>query len=236
MSVAVPPAPPPPIYSRGEHHGRIGRHRVLVIFVGVLVVGVVIATLLVKGNAPPAPQPVCPTLPCGKPPTPPTSTAAAFVPGTPFTSSKYGYRFDFDPRFWKITSRDASEVELAISGSVILTLQGHAPSEGTPEELMSARADDLPLNLVSLTQDATTADRVLGPAVGYRRGVGEVLTGALDTAQGPGAPVDVLVMAATDGRVTVVMTLVCLHSVKADAFALTDTLMNDFRFPSEVPG
>ena len=101
---------------------------------------------------------------------------------------------------------------------------------------MKARADDLPLNLVSLAQDTTTADRVLGPAVGYRRGVGELLTGALDTAQGPGAPVDVLVMAATDDRVTVVMTLVCLHSVKADAFALTDTLMNDFRFPSEVPG
>ena len=97
MSVAVPPAPPPPIYSRGEHHRRIGRHRVLVIFVGVLVVGVAIATLLVKGNAPPVPRPVCPTLPCGKPPTPPTSTAGAFVPGTPFTSSRYGYRFDFDP-------------------------------------------------------------------------------------------------------------------------------------------
>ena len=235
MSAAViPPAPPPPIYTRGEHHSRIHWGLLLGIFGLVLAVTIGAAALVVKSKEPAPPKPVCPTLPCGKPPTPPRSRAAAFVPGTPFTSQRFGYRFDYDPSLWTVSAQDESNVQLGIGGKVVLTIQGFDPSEGTPEELMNHRIATLPFNVVSLSEDTKEADRILGPAVGYESGVGKLLQGALDTPQGPGSPIDVVVMAATDGKVTVVMTLVTFDDVKDQAFGLADQLMNEFRFPSEV--
>ena len=75
---------------------------------------------------------------------------------------------------------------------------------------------------------------MLGPGVGYRRGVGRVLIGVTDTPQGPSTPVVGVVMAAGDGTANVVVSVVTDRAVRKQAFEVVDSLMNTLRFPSEV--
>ena len=238
MSVIHPPAPPFPFH-RGRAGSRMRRQWLLGVFGLVLVVVVGAAASAVISVAPPPPQPACPDGPCGKPPRP-AAGPPALVAGTVFTSPDLGYRVDFSPHLWSVVRQTGTDLELQVNSSratVIVTLEGEAGADHSPaalQALVDRRIGELGNETVSLNADSDPRDAVLGPAVGYLRGVGQILSGVTDTPQGPGSAVVAVVMAAGDGTANVVVSVVADRAVRKDAFEVVDSLMNTFRFPSEL--
>jgi hypothetical protein len=228
--------PPGPV--RGHRGSRVRRGILIGVFAAVLAVILGITAVLVTSSAPPAPKSDCPKPPCGKPPEPPKGDLApALVAGKLFKSGA-GFQLEFDPTLWAVTDRTDAAVELQVKSTrviVLVQLRAQPADEVTPDDAVSARLDSLGRDILGLAEDTRPSQLVLDPAVGYRSGVGEALSGVTDTPQGPGSPVSVVVMAATDGQITVTMTLITDESVRKPAFTITDSMMNTFRFPTEVP-
>ncbi len=238
-------------------------------FVGILVVVLGIGALLVTGSQKPEPKAECPTPPCGPPappspgpfptpspnPSPPPSPPPSPVPGAPalvggqvFTSAAMGYQIEFDDSLWAVTGQSDNDVDLQVQRAgitVIVQIRAVPATEATPEQLLNKRKGDLAGDILGLAEETKPRDQVLEPAVGYRSGVGAALSGVADTPQGPGSPVDVVIMAATDcqaqdasqcpaGTSTISVTLITDDVVKEAAFNAADSLMNQFRFASEI--
>jgi hypothetical protein len=213
------------------------------VFAGVLVVVLAITALVVTRSAPPPPKSDCPVPPCGPPPKPtkgpPTGPplAPALVAGTLFKSPA-GYLLEFDDSRWSITDQNASDVslELNFNGITAVVEIRSTPVSGSAED--AAAVDDrtkaLGKDVLGLAKDKKKADQVLDPAVGYRSGAGFAFSGVADTPQGPGNPVSVVITAAHDDKLLITFTLITDQANKKAAFFLTDSLMNTFRFPSEV--
>ncbi len=238
MSAFHPPAPAYP-FRRGRGGSRLRRQWLLSVFGLVLVIVVGAAASAVVSVAPPPPQPACPDGPCGKPPRPPTS-APALVGGTVFTSPDLGYQVEFSPHLWSVVRQSGTDLELQVSSSratVIVTLEGEPSADHSAavlQAMVDRRIGELGDETVALNRDTDPRDAVLGPSVGYLRGVGETLSGATDTPQGPSSAVVVVVMAAGDGTANVVVSVVADRAVRKQAFEVVDSLMNTFRFPSQV--
>jgi len=215
------------------------RQWLLGVFGLVLVVVVGAAASAVISVAPAPPRPDCPDGPCGKPPRPPSS-APALVAGTVFTSPDLGYQVEFSPHLWTVVRQTGTDLELQVNSSratVIVTLEGEAGADhsaGALQALVDRRIGELGDETVVLNRDTDPREAVLGPSVGYLRGVGQTLSGVTDTPQGPSSVVVAVVMAAGDGTVNVVVSVVADKAVKKQAFEVVDSLMNTFRFPSEV--
>jgi hypothetical protein len=209
------------------------------VFAAVLVVVLGITALLVTSAAPPPPKSDCPKPPCGKPPGPPGGPLSpALVGGKLFKSAGGGYQLEFDPHLWAVTDQTQTDVELQVKSSrviVLVQIRSQPADQATPEQALNARLDALGGAILGLARETRPSKQLLGSAVGYQPGVGEALSGVTDTPQGPGSPVAVVVTAATDGQKTVTFTLITDESVRKPAFTITDTLMNTFRFPSELP-
>ncbi|MFL5799220.1 MAG: hypothetical protein ACJ77A_14970 [Actinomycetota bacterium] len=246
-----PPAggPPPGGYSgygqmssgpvRGHRGGRLGRGILIGVFAAVLAIVLGVAAVLITSSAPPAPKSDCPKPPCGQPPEPPKgSLAPALVAGTQFVSPGGGYQLEFDPKLWTITDQNRTDVDFHVQNpnvTVIVQIRAQPADQATPEDALNARLDALGGDILGLAKVTKPSEELLGPAVGYQRGIGQALSGVTDTPQGPGSPVAVIVTAATDGTTTVTFTLITDQAIRKAAFTVTDTLMNTFRFPSEVP-
>ncbi len=225
---------------RGHAGSRLRRRWLLGVFGLVLVVIVGAAAGAVVSVAPPPPQPECPShRPCGKPPRPAPNTPA-LVSGSVFTSPELGYRVEFSRRLWRVVRQDGTDLELQVNSdrvTVILTIEGEASTDHSAAALatlVDRRISELGADTLVLSPDTDPRDTILGPSVGYRRGVGQILAGVTDTPQGPSSAVIAVVMAAGDGQANVVVSLVTDKAAKKAAFEVADSLMNTFRFPSEV--
>jgi hypothetical protein len=242
VSFANPPMPAYPHPQRGHRGSKSRRGALLGVFAGVLAAILVVALFAVKSSAPPAPQPDCPGGPCGNPPSRPEQPEppkpGALIAGTLFSSPGLGYRFEFNQqgsRFhWKIDKKSDTSVVLELNGGVaLLDIEG-SPASVTPQKALdkavakaSGRIPDLEVN-----DDPTVA--VLEPSVGYRRGVGDLFGGTFQNPQGAGFPVISMIMAASDSQATVSVTVLTSEDNRALVFSLVDSLMNTFRFPSEI--
>jgi hypothetical protein len=155
--------------------------------------------------------------------------------------SDLGFEVEFDRALWQVARQDSRSIELFVDlrggFDVILTIKGVPAGQATPKQLLDRRLDELRDDVLGLTENTDPDVTILEPSVGYRRGTGGVFGGNVDTPQGPGDPLTLVVMAASDGRATVVMSLVASQaSVSIPAvMSAGDTVMNTFRFPSEVP-
>jgi hypothetical protein len=191
-----------------------------------------------------SPEPSSSPTPGGspKPTVSPTPTEAPPVPelrGGEVYRSDLGFEVEFNAGLWRAVHRDARSLELVIGlrgFDVFLTLQGVPAGQATPRQLLDRRLGELRDDVLGLAEDTDPDLTLLGSAVGYRSGVGGRFAGNVDTPQGPGDPLTVVVMAATDHRATVVMSLVSSEaSAPTQAvFQVADQVMNTFRFPSEV--
>jgi hypothetical protein len=213
---------------------------VIGIFVVVLAIVLGVAAFAMHQATPPAPQPRCPKPPCVAPPKPPppppeAPLAPALVAGTLF-HGKLGYRFEYSKDSFQVKAKDPSLVELSPAYlNALVFLNAYEPSAGSPKQLVDERVANMPFNVVGLANDTKLADRILGPAVGYRSGYARQLVGTLDTPQGPGPKIQIVVMGATDGKVTVVESIATTYDDRKYLFNVLGELMNTFRFPSEVP-
>jgi hypothetical protein len=244
VSAVYPPAPAPapmPGYPRPRGHSgsRFRAPILLAVFGGMLAAILVVALIAVKSSAPPAEQPRCPGGPCGNPPTRAPGNAPALVHGQVFESSGLGYRFEFNqipgqPQ-WKIEDQDARDVTLSVGGgAAILSIRGVPAGEASRDALLDQQVDRLKARIPDLQVDDNPDDAILAPSVGFRRGVGDLFGGTFQTPQGAGIPLDVVIMAASDGQATVAMTVLTPKDNRDAVFSLVDAVMNTFRFPSEV--
>src|SRR3954470_5766486 len=244
-------APPGPV--RGHGKSRMRRGILIGTFAAVLVVVLGITAVLVTQSAPPPPKSDCPVPPCGPPSPRPTGgpgptgpsgpsgpsgppAAPPLVAGTKFVSPA-GYQLEFDSSLWGINDQSDTDVELQVLNdtvTVIVQISSQPAGQASPDQAVADKVDALGGDILGLAEDTKPASQILEPSVGYRSGVGAAFSGVTDTPQGPGSPVGVVVMAATDGDQTITFTLITDEQVKKAAFSVTDSLMNTFRFPSEV--
>ena len=236
-------AQPGPV--RGHRGGRMGRGILIGVFAGILAVVLVITGIVVTQSAPPPPKSDCPVPPCGPPPKPTPKGSPGSPPLVPalhnFTpfESRAGYQLEFNPNLWSITDQNDNDValELSINGiSAVVQIRSvrFSGDANADASAVSERVDALGKDVLGLARDRKNADQILEPAVGYRSGAGFAFSGVADTPQGPGSPVAVVITAAHDDQILVTFTLIADEANKKAAFFLTDSLMNTFRFPSEV--
>ena len=245
-----PPPPAPVTFERGEAGSRLNRWLLLGVFAAVLGVVLVVAAVVFTASEPPPPEPRCEGPACG-PPTPPPPAdplAPALVGGELVTSEQLGYRVDVDTELWEVVRRDTTDIELRVQSEnvdVLVTLEGTAGGTDPAglDALVDAKVTELSEDILGLEVDDGNQDIVFPTdpvtgretiAVGYRSGAGGLFGGTTDTPQGPGSPVAVVVAAASDGEITVVLTALSDEVVRAEAFGVIDALMNTFRFPTEV--
>lgn len=214
---------------RGLHRGRLRGHLVLVTFMVGLAGAVGLGALAVVLAAP-SKGPLCqPYTPCGPP-----RAGAPLVNQTLWRSSEYGFSLEYPGSLVTVSQRSASglmlDVELGNSSGTIV-VQG-APAQVTPARAVTAQLANLP-GISQISVDSSPADQLLGPGVGYRTGAGGVYTGYQDAAQGVGGEQAIYSQSATDGRVTVTVTVVAPASLagpKAAISQVADDLINSVRW------
>ncbi len=166
----------------------------------------------------------------------PTSNASPLRAGEVWTSSGLGFQVEYDDGLWVVEQDSATNIVLSAGrGLVVVEIEGFASTATSPSDLVKRKERDLRDVILGLTPE-TAADRTLPghPAIGFRDGEGAVFSGTTDSAQGPSSNVSVVVMAATDGQLSLRATVVADDSVREDAFSVADDLLNSVVWPGDA--
>jgi len=259
MARADPQAAPP---ARPRSHSALLRFAIVLAVV--LVVAVVIVSL-VKSPAPPAQCPPAPA-PCSVPPVPPGTGSLTTTPdqtgnadsttelvlGMPWSSTAFGYSVHYDPDSWVVNQTQGDLLQLISpsdsSGSIRddwVIVEAVAAASATPQQLIEQRVASLRKSVPDLAVDPGSYYQVNGAEIGNVPGLAQVYVGTLDDTDGtPIAPVRYSIVAATNGRITVAVTV---RTLDPDSIAdhgppvitwhmysrqLTDVLLEDFRWPA----
>jgi Pro-kumamolisin, activation domain/Subtilase family len=241
VSAAAPtPSAPDAIWSK------LPRYRFLLLFAGALAVFFVIALVVILIVKPGATTPPCPTdKPCGRPPTfpaPQAATAKPLVSGGVWKSNALGFSFSYNTNVWKVANEGPRGVLLKWGIpqrpdlNLLLLIQGTPLSENPPAQLLQKQIAALKGDILGLRSDPSPKHALLGPAIGYVTGnaVGGPYSGTIDTPQGPGPPIALLSMAATDGRISLVATALTTspEQIKLALMGQADSVLNTLHWPS----
>jgi hypothetical protein len=201
---------------------------------GILVVTLVI--VLARGQDPPRPD--CPPAPapCSAPP-----TVFPLVNGVVWRSDELGYQFEYDAELWAVAEQDGRSVKLRANDQrfeVVLWVAAVPAGDASAQALLDDRLAELGNDILGLTTDAAPTRQLLGSNIGYVDGPGGSFAGTADTPQGPGSPVTVAVMAASDGQITAVASVVSdigdEDQIRRITFGLADSILNTFQWPSDT--
>lgn len=238
--------------------------RYAIVLAVALVLAVVIINLL-KAPAPPAQCPAAPA-PCSVPPVPPgavppagtigpggaADSGAELVLGSPWSSSQFGFSLHYDPELWAVQEDRAGLLQLSSPSTANRSQRGDwviveavPAAADTPQQLIEQRVAALRKSVPDLAADPGSYYQVNGAEIGDVPGTAQVYVGTLDDTDGtPIAPVRYSIVAATNGRITVALTV---RTVDPDGIAdhgppvitwhmysrqLADLLLEDFRWPA----
>jgi hypothetical protein len=243
MTVPGDPAPaggaPPPGRQAHVHphlrggHGRL-RHRLLVVFGAgfALIIG-----LAVLGAAVGAPttKPLCRAYrPCGPP-----RMMRPLVNQTVWRSRAFGFSVEYPGNLVTVASQDAGsltlQADLGNGDTGTILIQGYSRAVGSPARAISSQLSNL-TGVTQVARDTNVADQLLGSSVGYQPGEGRVSIGYFAAPQGVGQPVALATEAATDGSVTVSVTVggpSTETGPKSLLYALGDQIINSIRWPAD---
>ena len=225
MTAATPAPPPAAPFATGAASSRLRDPLVLGAFAGVFVALVVVAVLAVTVADPGAPDAPCETVPCPPPEGPPR-----LVTGTPWRSAELGFELEYDSGYWRIDRQSGSGVEL-VSEHGRVSIAGARGADA--KALYDRRVAELEEKLPDLA--ANRRERTLfGPNVGYRDGPGAAYCGTVMGPQGANERLDLIVMAASNGQVSAVVSVEtedCNKPAHSSALYLADVLLNTFRWP-----
>ncbi len=197
--------------------------RLLAGFVVALGVVLLVAAVVATVAKSPEPPPDCqPGQACGGPPPgeavasepatprPSVDLGVGIRAGVPWRSTELGVEFEYNDRVWVLEREDGHSAELSLDASIdaSLTVEAVPASEADAEALAKRRLADISSSVPDLAPDDRGRYAILGPAIGYIDGVGGTFAGSVTSAQGATTPVGVSLLAASDGRTTVVITLV----------------------------
>ncbi len=233
----------------------------------IMLVVIVVAVLIVGALAPSTPPAECPvtSAPCSVPPAPPVvapappaagqggqSSTAELLDGPAWSSSDLGGAVHYNSAEWVVQESDTDLLQLVSpsdsNGSerddwVIVEVV--PASSATPDQLLKARVASLAKSVPDLAADSDPYYRINGPEIGNVPGTSGVYAGTLDDTDGtPIAPVRYSIVAATNGRITVALTVRTLNPDEtADqgppvltwhmlSRQLADVILEDFRWPA----
>jgi hypothetical protein len=201
----------------------------IVFFVAVALSAIlIVAFLAISSNAPEAPTSQCDTFSDCRPLTAPALVTGHLVEGD------LGYEFSFDDEQWAALTEEGNFTEMQEASGAPLWLQIEAVpvSEADPATMVQAKLDALGSVVSQLSEVTSPEFTITSPGVGYHRGEGGLFAGTLD-AQGQSVPVAVAVMAASDGEITAVATMITGQEILEPASQITDGVLNTFLYPSE---
>ena len=150
-----------------------------------------------------SPQPSAPA------PTPVSNSPALLLGGSQWRSATLGYGFEYDASLFQL-SQESDTLAVFNIPDLNAQLVVHATDDDlTAAEMIEREAAQIDTFMIARTNDTDDYDAVLGPGIGYVRGETAVYSGILLGADGtPVAPGGVTVMASTDGRITVALTVI----------------------------
>ena len=171
-----------------------------------LVIAVVAAIVLLLANEPePAKAPCEPRVPCVL-----SRSPGALGLGTLWQSRDLGFSFEY-PKFLSVSAEDGKSVQLGVrttSGyEVHIWVTGARVGASSIDELVTARRNALAQRVLGLSEDNESPDRVIAPGLGFVRGTGGSYNGTLDSPTGPSSPANVAILAAGDGKINVVLSI-----------------------------
>ena len=229
---------------------RPGSRVLLTLFAVIMLGAVAIAAASAFVTSQGRDKPDCPdrTLPCSgavagvAPIALAVSDAPAAVPvGLPFADrTKYhddalGFGLEYDPNIWSVSTQDSGFLVLSAgNGAVALIFEGGTADKFDAKALFEARKKLLDGKFLGYTADTDPARALLGtPILGYRPGIGGLFGGTLDTSQGPSTDFSVASVAATDGSITIVATLLAPVDVRDAALSVADSVIDSFTWPAD---
>jgi hypothetical protein len=220
-------------FQRGDAGTRLASRRVLFIAGGALAVIIAVAIGVAALTTPEGPKPICPSKgQCGVPPTTPPLRV-----DEQFSSSGLGYRLQYANRLWEVKSSSQDSVQLNFKPTdALIIINGAKASDVKPEQALSSVADNFSQKILGMTEDTEVAHEVLGPQLAYRNGVAKVYNGTIDNPQGPGVPVNLVLMSAGDSNTTLVATVITATTNEGRRKAIlgaADQVLNTLRLRSD---
>jgi hypothetical protein len=192
----------------GEVAGRrSGRRRLVAAAAAIAAItGLAAGAVAIAAPAPRKP-PCSPDKPCGAPPIL-GHPRAVFAGYTAWQSTTYGYSLRYGANDWRRAAQSATDLSLQ-NGDGISTISFHAApsSQASPRQLIDQKRSTLGGQMLGLAADTSPSDRLLGTGIGSRPGPGSAYVATTSTPQGPNTPVAIAIMAATDGNVTILVTV-----------------------------
>ena len=177
-----------------------------------------------SGAIPSTNQPALGTLPQ---PVPASSEAPATV-GTVWTSKDIGYSFQYDADLWTVQQQDGRGVLLtAANGNVAVVITGALARDVSADQALSGEANRLSQNILGFTEQADPSLLLPGsPHIGYQAGVGNQYVGTLNSPQGPTVAVDAVIIAATDQRITLLVSVTTVDRLRTPSYQAVDSILN----------
>jgi hypothetical protein len=211
---------------REPHGGRIGRRNLLIAFAVVFGVVLGAAAVAVALSKPASPKPHCPPSSqlCGRPP----ALAAPLVNETVWRSPALGWSLQYPASSWTVGGESGSAVALnSTHGDMTMVVTSARGADA--RALLDDRVGDLRSRTLGLQSDRDPTHDVLGPAVGYRDAVGATYAGTIDDPQGPQTPITAAFLAASEGGVTICVTVATTElrpAARAALMGTADSVLN----------
>jgi hypothetical protein len=231
---------------RGGHRANnFGERRIMIVFAILFLVLAGVAVLIAVLREPPAPKPVCPSnKPCTRPvgpvglPQADVSSSPALVFKQAFTSQALGYRVEY-PSLLSTANETPTGVTLLPTGNapVVLAFDGAASSAATPAQLLNSAVSSLQAKIPDIQISNDAAEQILAPALGERAGVGGFYQGNFDSPSGIVAPVDIAILASSDGQETITVAVISTDRSQTDhVFGFADqAVLDTLRFRGDIP-
>ncbi len=139
----------------------------------------------------------------------PGTDSAPLVTGQQWRDDDLGYSFEFNPDTFTLGTSESGLTVLngTFFDTQIVIRAAHATT--SPAQFIAEQMGRVDRFLIGRVTDDDPYDALLGPSIGYVRGEGAVFSGTITSQDGtPVAPGGVTILAATDGRLTVVVLVI----------------------------
>ena len=107
-----------------------------------------------------------------------------------------------------------------------MVINGATTAQATPSALMSAKVGALRGDLLGMQTDTSPDDQLLGTHIGAIAGPGAVYKGTINTPQAPDTTVSIALMAASNGRATILATVVADPQNIGIVYQMADGIIN----------
>jgi len=144
------------------------------------------------------------------PPQPSNPDSPPLRTGQLFSSTQWAYGVEHE-EYWNVEEQPGGAVSLVVSfrdvpAQVVVRFDAANAAEVSPSQLLQTLEQTYQGRIQSLAEDTADQNRILRPTIGHLAADGRVYRGTLGT-EGGIQPVSLVLIAATDGRLTVAVTV-----------------------------